>query len=169
METNIDFVKTYFTEEKIESIFFIIVGVISIFLAFIFWFIIKYSLYNGFAYPLLIIGIIQLTVGTVIFVRSPKDIARVEQMIKDTPEKIKSEELPRMNNVMKSFETYQWIEIAFIIIGLILYIYFYSSSQTFWKGLGFGLLIQGSLMLSLDLIAKDRAIKYVDQLTKISH
>lgn len=168
METNIDFIKTYFTEEKIESFFFIVIGLISIILSLIFWFVIKYSFYNGLAYPLLIVGIIQLVVGTTVYIRSPKDIVRVEQIIKNEPSKIKTKELPRMEMVMKNFEIYKTIEIGLLVIGLALLILFFKSSQTFWKGVGLGLLIQAALMLILDLLAEDRASKFIDELIKIS-
>ncbi len=168
MDPDIDFIKTYFTEEKIESFFFIVIGLISISLALIFWFVIKYSFYNGLAYPLLIIGIIQLVVGTTVYLRSPKDTMRVEFIIKNEPSKIKTEELPRMDQVIKNFGIYKIIEIGLAIIGLVLVILFFRSGQTFWKGIGFGLLIQATLMLILDLLAEDRANKFIDELSKIS-
>jgi hypothetical protein len=168
MEPNIDFIRTYFTQEKIESFFFIIIGLISIASALIFWFIIKYSFYNGLAYPLLIIGIIQLVVGTTVYIRSQKDITRVELIVKNEPFKIKTDELPRMDVVMKNFKTHKIIEIVLLLIGLSLVILFFNSSQTFWKGLGSGLLIQAALMLILDLLAEDRATKFIDELSKIS-
>lgn len=166
MEPNIDFIKIYFTEEKIESFLFIIIGLSSIASSLIFWFIIKYSFYNGLAYPLLIIGIMQLVAGTTVYLRAPKDIARVEFIIKNDSSKLKSEELPRMDLVVKKFKTYKIIEITLLFIGATLFLCFFRSQQTFWKGLGLGLLLQSSIMLILDLIAKDRSIKYLDELLK---
>jgi hypothetical protein len=167
MTTSTNFVSTYFTEEKIESIFFIIVGIITISLALIFWFVIKYSFYNGLAFPFLLVGLIQIIVGTTVYFRAPKDIIKVEQIIKNEPQKIKTEELPRMEIVMKNFTLYKWIEITLLLTGLILFILFYNSSQTFWKGLGLGLLIQASLMLSLDFVAEKRAQIYIQNLTQL--
>lgn len=164
---DIQFVEKYFTEEKIESILFIIIGILSISFALIFWLMIKYSFYKGFAYPLLIIGFIQIIVGTTIYFRSPKDIDRVNTIILKTPEKIASEEIPRMGTVLKNFELYKWVEIALIILGSILYIKFYSSSLTFWKGLGLGLTIEATIMLALDLVAKHRATIYLEALSRL--
>ena len=168
MNTSANFVSTYFTEEKIESLFFIIIGIITISLAIIFWFIIKYSFYNGLAFPLLIVGLIQLIVGTTVYIRSPKDIIKVEQMMKQEPHKIKTEELPRMEMVMKNFTIYKWIEIALIVLGIILFALFYKSPQTFWKGIGLGLIIQAALMLTLDFVAEKRGQTYIQALTDIS-
>lgn len=157
---DLNFIHTYFTEEKIESFFFIILGSISIVLAFVFLFIIQYSFFKGFAIPLLLIGSLQVFVGTIVACRAPKDISRVEQFLNSDPQKIKTEELPRMEKVLKSFGIYKWIEILLIITGMVLFFLFYNSPQTFWKGLGLGLLMQSTLMLSLDLVAKKRADTY---------
>lgn len=165
MIPSVNFVTTYFTEEKIESLFFIIVGVMTISLAFIFWFIIKYSFYTGSAFPFLLIGLIQLIVGTTVYIRSPKDIVKVEHIIKHEPQKIQTEELPRMETVMKSFTIYKWIEITLILIGVVLFMSFYNSSQTFWKGLGLGLIIQASIMLTLDIVAEKRGRTYIQHLS----
>lgn len=165
MSSSANFVTTYFTEEKIESLFFIIVGISAIFLAFIFWFIIKYSFYKGLAFPLFMIGLIQLVVGTTVYIRSPKDIIKIEQIIKEEPQKILSEELPRTEIVMKNFTVYKVIEMAVILAGIVLFMLFYNSHQLFWKGVGLGLMIQSSLMLILDFIAEKRLENYIKHLT----
>ncbi|MBC7695029.1 MAG: hypothetical protein H7141_06230 [Burkholderiales bacterium] len=117
------------------------------------------------AMPLLLIGFIQVSVGTIVVLRVPKDITRVENQLEREPQKIKTDELPRMEKVHNNFVIYQWIEIALIIAGLILFFLFYNSQQTFWKGLGMGLLIQAAIMLSLDFAAKKRADKYIVSLS----
>ena len=165
MLSSANFVTTYFTEEKIESLFFIIIGIISISLAFIFWFIIKYSFFKGLAFPLFLIGLNQLVVGATVYISSPKDIITIEQIIKEQPQKILSEELPRMETVMKRFTVYKVIEIALILTGIVLFILFYNSPQLFWKGLGLGLMIQSGLMLILDFIAEKRLENYIKHLT----
>lgn len=165
MTPSTNFVTTYFTEEKIESLFFSIIGITSICLALIFWFIIKYSFYKGLAFPFLLVGLIQIIVGTTVYISSPKDITRIEQLIRHEPQKIQTEELPRMEVVMKSFTIYKWIEIILILTGIILFILFYNSSQIFWKGLGLGIIIQAGLMLTLDIVAEKRALDYIEALS----
>lgn len=160
----LDFIKNYFTQEKIESIFFILIGMLAISFALISWFIVKYSFYKGLAYTLFLIGVIQVVVGITVYIRSPKDITRVEQFVKTEPQKIQTEEIPRMKKVITNFELYKWIEIVLIVIGIVLFIYFKTSTQVFWKGLGLGLIIQASLMLSLDVVAEKRAVSYINQL-----
>lgn len=163
-----DFIKTYFTEEKIESLLFIIIGIIAITSALVFWFIIKYSLYNGMAYPLLIVGLIQLTVGSIVYLKSDKDIERVEYYINHEPDNVKSIELPRMKMVMKNFTIYKIIEMVLLVCGLVLFFHKKTSSVHFWKGLGLGLILQTSIMLTLDIIAEKRGNHYSTQLIQVS-
>ena len=80
------------------------------------------------AIPLLIVGFIQLSVGIGVYSRSTKDIARVSHYVKQDPEKIKTEELPRMEKVMLNFTIYKWIEIILIISAIIL-LYFWCAKS----------------------------------------
>ena len=164
----ISFEESYFKQEQIESLIFIILGIFAIFLAFIFLGIIKYSFFKGMAVPLLAVGLIQLIVGTTIYLRSPEDKYRVTQMLINKRSKIKTEEIPRMEKVMQNFTVYKWIEIVLILASIILLIIFYYSPQTYWKGLALGLLIQAIIMLSLDVLAENRGQVYIEQLQKIS-
>ncbi len=163
----LDFIHTYFTEEKIESLFFIIIGSIAIALALIFLGIIKYSFFKGMAYPLLFIGLIQVVVGSIVYLRVPKDIERIEQMVSQQPQLLQTIEIPRIETVLQNFTIYKWIEIMLIITGIILIIVFYKSPQTFWKGIGLGLLIQSNIMLCLDMMAEHRADIYMQFLFKV--
>lgn len=117
--------------------------------------------------PLLIIGIIQLTFGISVYNRSLKDIERVTYFLNYNPEKIQIEELPRMEKVMNNFTIYKWIEVILIVASIILLIIYYSSPQTYWKGLALGLLIQAGIMLSLDVLAEKRGKNYMEKLQEI--
>ena len=155
---------TYFTEEKIQNLFCMILGSLSVILALLFLSIIKYSFYKGMAIPLLLFGVLQATLGTVAFKRSTNDLERVQVMMEQQPERIETEELYRMQTVLQHFQVYQWIEIVLIAAGLVLYLKFYKSPSTFWKGLGLGLVLQASVTLGLDTIGHRRAERYVHQL-----
>ena len=164
MGTILENIHHYFNEEKIESLIFTIIGSISFLLALIFFGIIKYSLFKGIALPFLLIGIIQLIVGITIFNRSSMDIARVEYFAKNDSRKIKSEELPRIRKVLLNFTIYKLIEIVLLVVGITFFITYYRSSQIYWKGLFMGLLIQSSIMLTLDSLAEKRANTYLQVL-----
>jgi hypothetical protein len=155
-------VEKYFGAEKAESLLFVLVGLVAISLAVYFFAKLKQPFYNGIAYPLIAIALIQITVGGSVYLRSSKDIARVNQMIQIDKTRVEAEEIPRMKIVMKNFVLYRWIEIVLVLIGLALLFYF--ESATMWKGVGLGLAIQSALMLLLDFFAESRGREYLDYL-----
>ena len=156
-------IEKYFNAEKAESLLFIIVGLLAMIIAIYFIVIIKTPFYKGFAYALIAIALLQLIVGTTVYFRSPKDIIKVNNIIEYNDHlKIKSEEIPRMQTVMKNFIIYRWIEIVLIIAGVIS-IFVFPTLQ-FWKGLGAGFALQGILMLLLDLFAENRGKVYLNYL-----
>jgi hypothetical protein len=158
-------ISKYFNEEKYESVFFILVGVIAIVLSIYFFIKVKTPFYNGISFALLAVAAVQLTVGISVYFRSPKDIIRVENFVKLEKEKIQTEEIPRMNVVMKNFILYRWVEIGLLVLGLVFFFYF--KPDTLMRGLGLGLFIQSALMLFLDYFAEKRGFEYVDFLKNI--
>jgi len=154
-------VEKYFRSERLESLFFIAVGLVAIIVAGYFFIIIKEPFYSGAAYSLILIAFIQVVVGTCVYIRSPKDIERVQQFIQSDVSKIASEEIPRMNTVMKNFQLYKYVELLLIVVGFFLFAFI---DNPLLCGIGMGLVIQSSLMLILDLIAVSRGSAYMDYL-----
>jgi lipoprotein signal peptidase len=159
-------ISKYFNEEKYESVFFVLVGVIAIVLSIYFFAKVKTPFYNGVSYALIAVAAIQLTVGISVYFRSPKDILRVENFVKHQKFRVLVEEIPRMKVVMKNFVFYRWIQISLIVVGLIFYFYF--DKETMIKGLGIGLFIQSALMLFLDYFAEKRGFEYFEYLKNIN-
>ncbi|MFY8162004.1 MAG: hypothetical protein ACOVNU_11790 [Candidatus Kapaibacteriota bacterium] len=152
----------YFDGEKLESYIFILIGVIALAMALYFIFVMKSSFWKGFAITFFIIAMLEFVVGYTIVNRSPKDIVRIENFIQKEPLSIKSLEIPRMEKVMSNFVIFRYVEIAFIIFGIIL---MYSSlNDTFWRGIGLGLFIQASIVLCLDFFAERRGYMYLEYL-----
>lgn len=148
----------YFNGEKAESYIFILIGVIAFVMALYFFFVLKSSFWKGAAIPFIIVALLEFVVGYTIVRRSPKDIARVEKYMMKDPQSIKTLEIPRMEKVLNNFVMYRYAEIALIILGIIL---MYSSiNDTFWRGIGLGLFIQASIVLSLDFFAERRGHIY---------
>jgi hypothetical protein len=157
-----EFVRTYFNAEKAESLLFIITGIIALLVSLYFLIRVKKSFYTGLVFPLLFIGTIQLAVGTIIYLRSDSDKERVLNYMTLEPERINSEEIPRMAMVMKTFVYYRYIELAFIITGILLM--FYIPASDLVKGIGMGLLIQASIILAADYFAERRGEIYLKNL-----
>jgi hypothetical protein len=157
-------VTTYFNAEKFESLFFVGVGMIALAVSAYFLMVIQQPFYNGVSYPFIGVALIQITVGTSVFFRSPKDILRVNEYLQADLSKIKSEEIPRMQVVMKNFVLYRWIEIILCISGFVLL--FAGAAHSFWKGVGCGLALQAGCMLLLDYFAERRGKLYSEFLSQ---
>lgn len=149
----------YFNAEKIESLFFIGVGCGAFICAAWFFFQNKDDFFKGMIIPLLFVGAIQLIVGSTVFLRSNKDIAVTQTYLASGVNVIQSRESARMDIVMKNFVIYKWIEIAFILTGIVLLVAI--SDFDYWKGFGLALLLQGSIMLVLDIFAEKRGAEYL--------
>ena len=165
MNSLIDFLINYYTEAKIESILFILIGSISISLTLIFQLIIKYSFFKGIAIPFLFGGVIQIIFGSIIYFQTTKAIIKLENQIKNKTTYIQYSEISHIETVLQNYINYKWIEYILIIAGIILMTAFHKSSQTFWKGLGLGLIIQVGLILCLNMVAKNRIETYLQHLS----
>jgi hypothetical protein len=155
-------ISKYFNAEKSESLLFILVGVVAVLLSAYFFIKVKQPFYSGMAYSFIAIALIQLIVGSSVYFRSPKDIIRVNQIVQTDVTKIKTEEIPRMETVMKNFVLYRWVEIALVVLGVAMFLYF--QPMTLLKGVGLGLAIQSSFMLLLDFFAESRGKVYMNYL-----
>lgn len=163
--TYMDFIKTYFTAEKNESLLFILMGIAAI--AFSAFALAKWSepFYKGLAIPLILIGIIQIVVGGSVYFRTDKQIADLEKRYQTSITDFKTQETPRMDMVMMNFSLYKKVEIAFVLIGIALIVFI--NSRDFWVGIGVGMLIQGAVMLTLDIFAERRGTVYIEVIRKL--
>lgn len=170
-QRDFSFIYKYFTAEKQESLLFIIAGIAAVILAVLFWFFIKGqpSLYKGLAIPLVVLGLLQAIVGFTIYARTDKQKSDIAYNMGMEPVSfVKQTEMPRMKKVMKSFVLYRWLEIIFIVTGLVLiFVFRLNADKSFWYGLGIALAFQGAFMLGADYFAEKRGKVYVEELQKI--
>lgn len=171
-QKDLSFIYKYFIAEKQESLLFLVVGIIAILLAVTFWFFIKSNpaFFKGAAIPLIAIGLIQCVVGFTVYSRTDEQKKDIAYNIGLEPVSyVKQTELPRMQTVMKSFVVYRWVEIAFIITGLLL-IFLFSSNpdRFFWYGFGVALAIQAVIMLGADFFAEKRGKVYIIELRRMT-
>jgi uncharacterized membrane protein HdeD (DUF308 family) len=155
--------EAYFNGEKQESIIFITIGVLAILVALLLFFYIKHQWGKGAAWPLLLIGILQLVVGYTVYTRSDaqrKDIVYKMDMNKDS---LIREELPRMEKVMKNFSIYRYIEVGLFVAGIAMFFYFRNQQdKQLWMGLFAALALQAGLMLIADGVAERRGHRYLE-------
>jgi len=165
MENKMENIQLYFKAERAESLVFIAIGIIAFAAGLYFLFSFKKPFYTGIAWPLIIIAVIQIFVGGAVFIRSPKDIARVEIMCSTNYHALATQEIPRMETVMKNFVVYRFIEIALAAVGIILILTPFLGNMS--QGIGTGLFIQSLLMLAADYFAMKRGQQYLDWLQEL--
>lgn len=155
----------YFMAEKHESVLFLLTGLAAIVFALYCWLIIKKPFYQGMAYPLVAVAVIQIVVGATVYRRSAEDILRVQRILSIEKAKVHTEEIPRMKVVMHNFQLYRKVEMILLVIGILLYFSF--PAFFFWKGMGLGLMIQSGIMLLLDYFAESRGKAYLEFLSTL--
>lgn len=148
---------TYFNAERAEGLLFVLTGVVAIAVAIWAWR--QGTFWRGAAWPLIAVAVIQVYVGASVGLRSAKDSLRVQHIVAQEQVRIASEEIPRMQAVMKSFVTNRWIEIGFLIVGLLMLVL--ATRGGAWQGASAGLTVQVGLVLLLDLFAERRGQAYL--------
>jgi len=158
-------INDYFLAERNESLILILIGSAAFVCSLYFWFVVNERFYNGLSWPLVFIAFIQISVGTIVYLRSPQDSKRVQNFVNTLPKNIKAVEIPRMEKVMNNFRIYRYVEISLILVGLTVFII--TSAGGFWRGLSLGLIIQSGIMLLADYFAESRGLRYLGYLKEM--
>lgn len=164
MNPHYEFISDYFLQVRIGHYFELGIGLISITLALFFLIVIKYSFFKGVAYPILMIGIFQVIASASNILNTNLEKEPFQLIVKQDIENIKTNEVPKMENKLKSFTRHMIIYGIIMFTGMILFFYFRSSQTQFWRGFGLGLVCQSVLMLILTYSAQDGVRVYIDQL-----
>lgn len=155
----------YFNGERLESFLFLGLGITGLAIAIFFLLSTKTSFLKGLAIPFLLVSFLEIIVGLTLIYRSPKDIIRIESYLSEKKEMIQTEEIPRMESVMRNFVVFRYTEIILIIVGMTL---MYGMRQNMlWNGIGLGLFIQSSTVLVLDFFAERRGEVYLTYLKSL--
>jgi hypothetical protein len=155
-------INEYFSGEKSQCTIGIAISVVSIALALYFLLQSNAVMYKGMAWPFLIISLLLLSICIGVVWRSPRDIERVNNYVKHESDKIKSEEIPRMENVLKSFKIIKIVEICLLFVGLGLVVFGILKDTNLLTGIGIGLSIQSALMYGFDYFAHERGKVYFE-------
>ncbi len=112
----------------------------------------------GLAIPLFVVGVIEMVVGTIVLRRTDEQMDDLEKLLATNPAQFIAAETPRMEQAMRSFARYRWVEIAALLAGITLAIL--NADPNFWKGLGIGLFTQGAITGMVDYFATKRGRIY---------
>lgn len=157
-----DTVSNYFSAERTESLVFITVGLLALLASAACVIVLRKPLFNGMALTLTVVAVLQLIVGITIYQRSPQDTARVQQMLQSAPKRIQSEEVPRMQVVMRNFRIYLGVEVVLLILALL--VIPFAAPGGFLRGAAIGLALQAVFTAVLDLVATRRGEAYLNWL-----
>ncbi len=141
-------VNEFLAEQKAIHIIFICTGAISCMLSFLFFKVIKYSLFKGLAVTLLLLGICEAANGTVAVCHSGNIINFAEKTKQENSQFIKTQ-IQKTKQQLFMIEICLFIFGIFLALGTVLFIKFYNSVQVFWKGFGLGLSIQSTVSIIL--------------------
>jgi hypothetical protein len=148
----IDNMNSYFVAEKQESVIFIAVGLLA--LAISVWLWVNGHRLKSMAYPLVVIGLMQIVVGGTVYLRTDLQVSTLSAQLQLNPSVLKAEETTRMQTVMKNFSIYKGIEMLLLIIGVGMIAFLQRHDMA--AGIGVGLVLQAALTLTLDLFAEAR-------------
>jgi hypothetical protein len=151
----------YFVAEKHESLIFMFLGLVAIFVGV--WLLLTsgyYSRFQGMAYPFIAVAFVQIIVGSTVYFRTDAQIASLTQQLVAAPAQYKADEIKRMDVVNKNFTMYKIAEIVLLIVGIAITLLWQHTHPTLYA-VGLGLFVQSALMLAADLFAEDRAYTYL--------
>ncbi len=153
----------YFAGEKRGGIFFMTAGVAAL-VGGGASFAQKTDFYRGFAYPVIIVGVIETLIGGGLYLRTDARVARLDRSLATEPAVFRRGELERITGVNKGFGVLEIVEVGLALGGAGLGIVGGIRKNDTLKGVGLGLAIQSSAMLTLDLFAARRAELYAESL-----
>lgn len=147
----------YFTAEKQEALLFMVVGAAAI--LFSAWLLKSGHRLRAAAIPLVAIAAIQLTVGGTVYFRTDQQVANLGQQYEQDVQAYQAAESVRMQIVIDNFVIYRYLEIAFLIAGILMITLL--RQRQHWHAAGIGLAVQAGIMLALDYFAEARAAEYM--------
>ncbi len=159
-----DNIVNYFNGERIQCLIGLILSMALISVAVYFLFL-QNTFFKGIAFSVLPLSVLLTAICLGVIVRVPSDINRVTTYYQSAPENIQTEEVPRMEKVMRNFSIIKKVELGIFIGGILLALFFWNKDLI--KGLAFGLIAQGLMLYLFDHIAEFRGKAYMEFLTSL--
>lgn len=160
-------VKDYFKEEKKGSLIYLGCALLAVITGMLGIFYFETALWKGLSIPLLAISLIQMIVGSSIYMQTNKQMSKALYSFKHNPRQFVNQELLRMEKIAVQFNIYRNVEMLVFLLG---FFFTLMGSVGNWghfiTGTGVGLLIQTSIMFCLDLVSEFRSSLYTHQLRK---
>jgi len=155
----------YFSAKKWASSFGILLAIVSLAVAIYFFTYVKKPFYTGMAWPFGVAGFFFLIICVTVLVRTLQDLKRVNEYLQSDALKIQTEEIPRMDKIIRAYDRILIAEGVCIVAGLLLVLLLH---HPFWRGVGLGLLAEAIMLLVFDWLAKSRAKEYMEFLLSVN-
>jgi hypothetical protein len=153
-------IDAYFTAERRGGFLLVAMAIAGFALAAFLWR--TQSAFMAMAWPLVILGVIEVIIGLVIALRTPGQVAALEEGLRRSPAATVSGESRRMSTINRNFRIIKVVEVAVLALGLLLAVLLPSPSA--WAAVGIGLLAEATLLLAFDTFAHHRAEVYTQWL-----
>ena len=153
----------YFTAEKQGACLLVVIAIAGLGFAAYLWF--GRSAYLAMAWPLIVVSVLALAVGLGVGLRTPSQVAGLEQGLQTAKTDTVAAEIKRMDKVNRSFRVIKVVEITLVAVALLLVALLPIPST--WASVGMGLLLEASVLLVFDTIAHHRAEVYAKWLQSL--
>jgi len=154
-------IEKYFISEKSASFAIVIIGVVAIVLALVFFFYLKTNWYKGVAIPFIIIGLLHVTAGYTVYKSCDEGRKKNVYAYDMNPDQLKNNELSRMEKVRNNLKFFKALEVVSLLLGIGLFFYFrHNADNTFWAGFGVALVIEAAITFGFNFIGDKNAAQY---------
>jgi hypothetical protein len=153
----------YFAAERQGGFVLVALGLLSLGFAAYLW--ANRSAFLAMAWPLLVFGVLQIVIGLVVALRTPAQVAALDQGLRTSAAATVPAERARMTKVNASFQIIKAAEVAVIALGVLLVVLLPHSSA--WAAVGLGLLVEATALLVFDAFAQHRAAGYTEWLAQL--
>ena len=120
------------------------------------------SPFLAMAWPLIVLGILQVIVGLAVALRTPAQVAALEEGLRTSLAATVAAETQRMSTINRNFRVIKTVEVAVVLLGLLLPVLLPHPST--WAAVGLGLLVEAAVLLAFDAFAHQRALVYTQWL-----
>lgn len=159
----------YFDGEVAGAWGFASAGVVSLTGAGLGAFAAKDDIYHGAAYPMAVLGLVQLGAGLVLGLRTHGQVVERDRLLHEGDGRaFWTLEAPRMRRVQLQFAALQVVELGLALAGAGLAAYGSRAGERTVSGIGLGLAFEAGAMLVMDHAASYRADRYVDAIQRLA-
>lgn len=155
----------YFSQERTLGLGGMLVGTTSLGGAAILYFQ-DNDFLEGASYPLAGFGLLELVAGGMVFFRTPGQLSDLKTDLDRDPTRMRRDELDRMKRVNGQFDVLTIVWIVGIAAGAGTLAYGFIDESDTAKGVGAGVMLHSSILLTGDLIAAGSAKDYTRALER---